>query len=263
MATVETAASGSGNLWTPDSLPMGTNVMAWGQAAARHILPITPYKDGYPDRTTINSILQTVGYKQPKVIDVVGGLLETIHRGPFSEEPNIRRYRLSNIDTGMEAQLRGWPGIIILTTTPHVRTNKEMEVGRGVDEPAVAEYSSLFSPDKPPYRFKMVIFDPGPKSPEGPEGEDSTYNLDVLAKASQADRRLPFFGMKPQNWGLKGVAARWAIMFQAVPDGENDVWVRLNYSDGTQSNELYRFIQREPGKAHVAVRAVNVSPTGF
>ena len=210
---------GKGTPWTPDSLPMGTDFMESGQTVARHLLSITPYKEGLPDRARINEVIRIAGYQNPKVIDVIGGLLESIHRAPTSESPNVRRYLPVGTDTNMAVHLYGGPAVI-LTTTPHRRTGWEMHTERGYDQDALTEYNGLYGREKPPYRFKMVIYDPGPKGPEGPEGEESTYNLDVLAKASQLDRKLPPFGLHSQDWRWKGVAARWAIMFHT----ESDSW---------------------------------------
>lgn len=247
---------GQGTSWTPDSLPMGTDIMPWAQAATRHILP---------SRARIDEILGTAGYRKPKVIDVIGGLLQNIQKEPTSKDSSVWHYLPGGTDTGMEARLYSGSDVVIVTTTPHRSTNWEMQTERRTDEPAAAEYSSLYGKERPGYKFKMVIYGPGPRGSKNPEGEEGAYDLAVLAKATQVDRKLPWLGMKPQDWkyNYKGIPARFAVMYETVAEGENDVWIKLNHPDGTESAELYRFIQREQGKAHVAVRAVNVSPTGW
>lgn len=257
MATVDQQQHlGQGSSWTPDSLPMGTDYMAWGQAAARHVLR---------DSTIVDSILKTAGYKQPKVIDVVGRLLATIQKDPTSKDPKVWHYSEKAGGAGLEAHLLGRPKVIIITTTPHRTKNWEMQTSGRTDVPAADEYVSLFA-ELPAYRFKMVMYDPGSVI-QDPEGGAGTYNLNELAKASQADRRkLPPFGLRPNPWIFKGfslteTAGQWAILYKTAAEGEKDARVDLLHQDGSESTEIYRFIQREPGKVHVAIRVVNVNPT--
>lgn len=250
---------GQGTSWAPDSLPMGTDIMPWAQAAARHILP---------NRARIDEILRIAGYRGLKVIEVIGGLLHNIQKDPTSKDLNIWHYRPEGSDTGMGAHLHGEERAVILTTTPHRNTGWEMQAERVYDTDALAEYNDIYGKERLGYKFKMVIYDPGPKNPESPkapERKEGVHDLAVLAKATQADRKLPWLGMKPQDWryNYKGIPARFALMYQTIVDGENDVWVRLSHPDDGQTSELYRFIQREPGRAHVVVRVVNFNRPGF
>lgn len=256
MATAEASASKSASSFTPDSLPMGTDIMPWGQSVVRHLLP---------NRSRIEEVLATAGYHEPKVVNVIGGLLENIHKNPTSKEADLWHYRPEGSETGMAAHLRGGRDALVLTTTPHRNTGWEMQSGRLYDQDALTEYNGLYGTEKPGYKFKMVVFDPGPQGPEGPEGEEGVYDPNRLALASQSDRKLPWLGMRTQDWKLniKGLPGRFALMYQTQQDGDNDILLRLKGPDGSKTTEVYRFIQREPGKVHVAVRAVNVSPTGW
>lgn len=243
MATVDHQQRlGRGGPKTPDSLPIGSDVMDWGQGVVRYLLP---------DRTRIDAALVDLGYRNPKVINVIGGLLDNVNGNPRLKEPNLWRYLPKGTDTGMEAKLYASSGdVIILTTTPQKTANWEFQVDRHADPGAAAEYGALYGEERPGYKYKMVMFDPGT--------EDQQVGLDRFVVATQADRKLPLFGLRPQDWGFKGFAARWAILYEASTVGDTDVLIKLSHPDGSQTAELYRYSQREAGKVHVAARLVNV-----
>lgn len=246
MATVyQQQGLGQGTPRTPDALPIGADNMMWGQDAVRYMLP---------DQARINSVLKVHGYKNPRVLEVIVELLNRINGDPTSKEPDLWRYQPEGEGTAGTLLRALAPGVLIVTTIPHRTTNWELSVGKRIDTDAATEYSTLYGSERPGYKFKMVMFDPEP-------GDDKVGELDRLVRVTQADRKLPWLGLREQAWRLKEYASRWAIIYSAEKTGISDASIQLDHPDGSRTTELYRIPPREPGKIRIATRLVNVHPS--